>query len=831
MKHLFAALLLFVGTAFAQEDKLIAILKSDAPPKEKADACRELAHVGTKEAVPVLAPLLADENLSHMARYALEPIADPSVDAALRSALGKCQGRMLVGVIESLGVRKDTRAVELLAKLLTHPDPAVLQAAARALGKIGPASVPALEKALSSGTTATQPAICEGLFRCAESMRGVDAASIYDKVRKVPNLPHQVQVAALRGAIQSRGTKGVSLLTETIRKESYALAAAAMRISLEMPGQKVTQALAREVAQATPEKQLLLLQTLGYRGDASAVPALKASAQKGPAVRRVAAIRGLAQLRTPATLPLLVQWVKDPEPDVASAAQAGLIGFPGKQADAAIVALLTDSDVKVRVAFMDAAGQRRIAAAVPVLLKGAVDADSAVAAASFKALGEIVEVGGIPGVVDATLRTKALEAAETALSEICSRQPDAASCAEKLLPGLAKSQGEPKLVLLRVLRTVGSPNALTAVRAAATESNAAVQETALRALCDWPTAEALPDLAKMSKTATDNRFKILALRGQLRLIPMQTVTEAQKVSQVRELLPQLERKEEQRLALSTLGSLPCKESLALIQPFLAQEGLKEEAGGAAVDIAEKIVAAHPAEVAKTINQVQTTNKELTERVQKLKALLPKDAAQEGFIPIFNGKDLSGWSSKPGWWTVEDGALTAQSTLEKPCKECNYLIWRGGQPGDFELLADFKLSREGNSGIQIRSEERPDWDTFGYQADMSGDGALVGFVYHHSRGLVAGCGERAAFAADGKKSVETIGAPADLLKHYKLADWNTYRIVCRGPSIDLYINSILMCQITDHHATQAAARGIIALQMHPGPPMKVQFKNIRLKELK
>jgi hypothetical protein len=207
------------------------------------------------------------------------------------------------------------------------------------------------------------------------------------------------------------------------------------------------------------------------------------------------------------------------------------------------------------------------------------------------------------------------------------------------------------------------------------------------------------------------------------------------------------------------------------------------------------------------------------------------AAEDGFTSIFNGKDLTGWDGKPGWWTVEDGALTAESTPEKPCKKCNYLVWRGGQPADFELFADFKLSTSANSGIQIRSETRPDWDTFGYQADMTGNGTLVGFVYHHNRGLIAGRGEKAAFDAEGKKTVEKIGDPKELLKHFKPGDWNTQRIVCRGPEIALYVNDVLMCQITDHHATLAAKSGIIALQMHPGPPMKIQFKNIRLKELK
>ena len=204
------------------------------------------------------------------------------------------------------------------------------------------------------------------------------------------------------------------------------------------------------------------------------------------------------------------------------------------------------------------------------------------------------------------------------------------------------------------------------------------------------------------------------------------------------------------------------------------------------------------------------------------------AAQEQ--RLFNGKDLTGWDGKPGWWRVEDGALTSESTAEKPCKKPNYLVWTGGEPGDFELTLDFKMSLQGNSGIQIRSERRPDWDTFGYQADMDANGKLVGFVYHHARGLIAARGDKVNIAADGKKDVEKIGDANALKSIYKIGEWNRYRIVCRGPGITLYVNDVLMCQFTDHDSKMARSKGIIALQMHPGPPMKVQFKNIVLKTL-
>src|SRR5664279_234191 len=178
-----------------QEKKLIAVLKSDAPQKEKADACRELARIGTKDAVAPLAALLADEKLSHMARYGLETIPDSSVDKVLREALTKLHGRPLVGVIGSIGVRRDTGAVKALTGFLHDSDNDVAQAAARSLGSIGTkAAAKALLDALPTVSAANQLAFCEGLLLYAESAAAKggrkDAMAIYDRLRQL-QAPHQ----------------------------------------------------------------------------------------------------------------------------------------------------------------------------------------------------------------------------------------------------------------------------------------------------------------------------------------------------------------------------------------------------------------------------------------------------------------------------------------------------------------------------------------------------------------------------------------------------------------------------------------------------------------
>jgi hypothetical protein len=194
--------------------------------------------------------------------------------------------------------------------------------------------------------------------------------------------------------------------------------------------------------------------------------------------------------------------------------------------------------------------------------------------------------------------------------------------------------------------------------------------------------------------------------------------------------------------------------------------------------------------------------------------------------MFNGKDLAGWEGKPGWWRVEEGCLTSESTPAKPCDKAHYLMWRGGKPGDFEMRCEYRLIG-GNSGIQFRSRELPDWDTSGYQADMEAGDQWTGCLFEHQRGGVSMRGQKVVIDQAGKKQITPIGDPQELLQRVKKNDWNTYRISARGNEITLEINGVVMCQAIDNQVGSAARDGIIALQMHPGPPMKVQFRNLRI----
>ncbi len=411
----------------------IAVLESDAGFAEKAAACRALVRTGTAAAVPALAKLLEDEKLSDMARYALEPIPDPAVDAALRAALKRVSGRPLVGVIGSLGVRRDRAAVEPIAQRLRDADGDVAQAAARALGQIGsPAAAEALLAALPGSAGENRLAVIEGLLRSAEALQGAGgdadrgrALAIFDNLGALPDSPHQVRAAALRGSVLLRGDGGIPVLMEALRGQDYALAAAAARTAMELPGGAATRALADALAALPEDRQLLALSALGRRADKGAVPAVLALARSGSVPARVAAVRTVGELGDASATAVLAALQRDPEAAVARAARETLAALAGPEVDAALLAQLAEADPAARAAAVELLAQRRTMGAMPALLKAAEDPDEDVRVRAARAVGDLGGADQFQPLIGLLLRAPSpasLRAVEDALGAICVRE-------------------------------------------------------------------------------------------------------------------------------------------------------------------------------------------------------------------------------------------------------------------------------------------------------------------------------------------------------------------------------------------------------------------------
>jgi HEAT repeat protein len=576
----------------SQVDKLVAVLKSEAPRKDKADACRELARMGTKDAVPALAALLGDEELSHAARYGLETIPDRSVDSALRDALGRLHGGPLVGVIGSIGVRRDAAAVKPLAGLLDDTSPEVAQAAARSLGKIAtPGAARALKAALAQAPAPNQLALCEGLFRCAEAFWAKGdtrrAAAIYDLLRSL-DLAHQVRTAAWRGAILTRGQAGLPVLLRAMHSSDFSLFAAAARISQELPGSRATLALAAELEKPSADRQVLLIQTLGWRGDARALPALSKAARKCEKPVRIAALKGLAEIGSPAAIPVLMELLDDADREIARVAQESLAGLQGKEVDAAVLSMLGGAEPDKRVTAIELIARRRMTAAVPELLKAAQDAQPRVRVAAFRRVGALAGTGDLPALLDLLAKTKTaeeLDTAEQSLIALCGRAADRAACVEKLAARLPPAPPAQKCALLRVAASVGDTTALRCVCAAVSERDAEVHAAAIRALAEWNAPEAAPDLLALARTAATPTDKLLCLRGYLGFARHSDVPAPERLAMCRQAAGLVQSSDEKKLLLAALGSIQSPESLALIEPYLDDAGVREEAGNATVGIA------------------------------------------------------------------------------------------------------------------------------------------------------------------------------------------------------------------------------------------------------
>jgi hypothetical protein len=212
-------------------------------------------------------------------------------------------------------------------------------------------------------------------------------------------------------------------------------------------------------------------------------------------------------------------------------------------------------------------------------------------------------------------------------------------------------------------------------------------------------------------------------------------------------------------------------------------------------------------------------------------------SHEGFIPIFNGKDLTGWDGDPRLWSVRDGVIRGETTTEKPAQGNTFLIWRGGKIRDFVLKLRFRI-RDGNSGVQYRSQDLGNWSVSGYQVEVANDrpnpGIGAGFLYHErGRGELAYIGEFAVIDSTGKRTVVGKVGDANALKqagYYRNGDWNEFTIRAHGNRLIHLVNGYQTIELIDNDAKAGMREGILALQIHAGPPMLVEFKDIWLEVL-
>jgi hypothetical protein len=416
---------------------------------------------------------------------------------------------------------------------------------------------------------------------------------------------------------------------------------------------------------------------------------------------------------------------------------------------------------------------------------------------------------------------------------------------------------------------IGNAKAFDAVNAARKSNDPDICNAAVRALTVWPDATAVDTLLDIFASTKNPTHKALAFRGAVRLLSIPELDKGKALDGYKKLLAKAKQPGEIKLVLSGLSTIADPAALPMIRPYLSQKPVQKEATAAlrkvskaltvrpddiiytkfikgvygfedqVVDVTSKIAArknsagtidvtgkynglfGDPADrefkvllITYELNGKQQTVKfiENTPFTMKLagpkKADPPKKLSGE-FKPLFDGKTLTGWKGRKSLWSVQDGAIVGQTSAAAALKH-NDFLYTEKEYENFELTLSYKLVNH-NSGVQIRSQVRDDFIITGYQADIA-EKRYTGILYD-----------------EGRRGIIAKVKPEVVSKFIKPKEWNDYRIVCQGKEIKFWINGQPTISYTEKKAS-IPSKGVIAFQLHKGPPMKVLFKNIQIKEL-
>lgn len=673
---------------------LAGVLDSDAAFDAKQFACRQLAFVGTEEQVPALAKLLRDEELSHYALMALARIPGPAVGEALRKGLAETTGRAQIGIIDALGDRRDRAAGPLLQQILDGTDRESGAAAAYALGKIADhPSLDALMKAFSTSDAKSKSilgdALLKGARRLAQPQDARKAISIYVLLNRESKDP-VLHAGALRGIVAVAGEGALTAVVKALREDGTLRQAAAADAARTLPGKATTAHLTEALHSLTPHGRMLLIGALADRGDRSAAPAVAALTRDPDPEVRLAAVRALATMGDANSVLLLLQSAAAGGPEMREAAQSSLSRIRAAGVDEKLLQIAQTGPAKTRVQAIESLGRRRVSTGVQALVLAAKSKETGVSAAALRVLRDAGRPDVLPPLLDLLTVSPAENRADISetISEIARRETNESRRTGVILDRLAKTtRPVDRVELFSILRQVGGPNALAALRTATKDPSPDVRTGAIRQLAEWPSGEPMPELLQALKTAKDRRQRTLALRGYIRMIGLDERRPSdQTLLLYRETATFATTADEKRLILAGVGKLHTLGALELAATYLKDDDLRAEAELAVIEAARATAGAYPDQTRAALDPIVqgSPNEDARNKARAILELMAKF-----------GEFVTAWEVSPAYQQTNAGhtqLFDIPFPPEDPAKE-NEVAWRlmpaGGsaeQPWLLDLLA-------------------------------------------------------------------------------------------------------------------------------------------------
>ncbi|HEV2210712.1 MAG TPA: HEAT repeat domain-containing protein [Verrucomicrobiae bacterium] len=658
MKKNFFSWLLLAGftawglsSAFADEEQdLIVVLQSAAGAPQKCDACQRLRLIGTVKSVPALSALLAQPATAHAARYALEGMPFPQSVAAMRAALDHTSGAIKAGLIDSLGWRRDTDSAPLLRTLLSDTDPVIAAAAGSALGRIGgKEAIAALTAACDAVPPAVQPAVLDGLARCADQVLASGdaqaAAAIYRKLL-VPTFPMNIRVAAWRGLVLAEPAGRVELVSRALAGQEPALRLAALKVLRELNDVAVVDALLGESKWKTlPAAAQLAALDARVRLGGNILPSIRTAAQSEHVAVRVAAWQALGDSGDATTIPALAAAAASGQPPEREAARDALGRLHGPGVHDALLAELAGAAPEQKVELLRAIGEREESNATGALLENAQSGTEAVRLAALDSLRMIADPNAAVPLISVVAKARSDAESERALEALeaaCRASRDKAQLSIDVLGAMKPLSPAAHRLVLPVLAELGTPAGLEAALAASQDLDRELAKQAVRVLAQWPNATPATNLLHLASTTADPALQVLALRGCIN-VSAQEPNLTRRLALLQNVLTLAKRADEKKQALGQIGQVPTREALQVAMGHLADPELVNEAGLAALTIAEKLAGKDPELARETADKVlaQCHTPDIVQRAWSVRGKPP------GGGPFIQDWLVCGPFSKPG----------------------------------------------------------------------------------------------------------------------------------------------------------------------------------------
>jgi len=814
---------------------LLASLAGKPDKQVAAFLLSQLQVAGKAESVRPLAGYLLDETLAGPAAAALIAIGGPEANRVFLKALDTAPGKARLTVAKALGEGRSREAVKKLLALAESADEGLRRTALFALANIGdPAAGPALSKvrvAASFRERADAPSLyllyARRLAESGRTAAGLEAARAVLAYYGRPEESH-IAAEALALIVSVLRERALPDLLEAAASPDPGLRGAALELAPAVPGTEATTRWVEKAAAAGPVVRAAIIDMLGRRGDAAALPFVRDSLRSEHENVRVAAIPAAARLGGEAVFPDILRLVGSAGEGEAAALRAALLGYRGGLVVPEAVRVLAETPLPGKAVLIEVLGEKGARQEIDRIFALAEDPEPAVRAAALGTLAKLAGEEDLPRLV--ALLEKASDGddivrLQEAVAATVRRDPDADKRSDALLRFLKDAGPSAKTAILRVLPRIGGSNALRAVVEETGSADSQVQSVAVYALSQWPDYQAAGELLRIASTTRTKKHLLLAVDGYVRLVGRAGLPDGKKLSLLQGLLAVAMDDADRKAILTGISVVREPESLRLLAGYLDNPALGETAAAGLLDLAseqaphERWLSGH--EAYSVFRRVEPSLADPAERARAGKIILDR-LRQGGYIPLFDGRGLAGWKGlvadpparakmtpqelakaqaeaderMRAHWQVVDGVLIFDGKGESLCA--------AGDHADFELLVDWKIEKGGDSGIYLRGSPQVQiWDA---GANPAGSGGL----YNNQKGR----------SLPLEKADRPVG------------EWNTFRIVMIGERVTVYLNDKLVVDNTVlenywERDKPIYPSGQVELQAHGN---LLYFKNIFIREI-